>query len=182
MRYFLWGRNSHIIEGDFILYFFVPIGISYSVFFFPEKMKSAREGIFSLFFQVFSRGEFIFLAHFCTNFLGHSDVFSGAKWFFFSGWSYDFSGTNQRIFSDFLQFSGGKFVIFFSPTDFFFSGANLLNFSRVQFFFSGSFQDFFSGTCKFSRAKSWKFSRGELFFSRGKKKHCRVAYVFMTKY
>ena len=139
------------------------------MFFFPEKMKSAREGIFSLFFEVFSRGEFIFLAHFCTNFLGHSDVFSGAKWFFFSGWSYDFSGTNQRIFSDFLQFSGGKFVIFFSPTDFFFSGANLLNFSRVQFFFLGQFSRFFLGHLQIFSGKILKIFSVRTFFFSGKK-------------
>ena len=67
-------------------------------FFFPEKMKSAREGIFPPFLG-FSRVE-----------NGHSKVFCQI-FRFFLGFNFAFLGYKFR---NFLEFSGGKFGIFFS--------------------------------------------------------------------
>ena len=84
-----------------------------SVFFLPEKMKSARENGFWYFFWFFSRAETVFLGHFLKNFLGQFEVFSGTFSNFFSGRLFFFSGRNLRIFSG---------IFFFLGQDFFFSG------------------------------------------------------------
>ena len=137
-------------------------------FFFPEKMKSARETIIWPFFLFFSRVENIFLAHFYLNFLGHSEVFSDRFPDFLSGLEF-FS----RV--EFLEFLGtfwiltGKILIFFSGKDIFFSGWILLFFSRAHFFFSGCFQDFFLGQFQNFSGRILKIFSGSIFFFRGRK-------------
>ena len=49
-----------------------------SVFFFPVKIKSARESPFLLFLRFFSRVEIRFHAHFFEQFHGQSRVFTGS--------------------------------------------------------------------------------------------------------
>ena len=96
-------------------------------FFFPEKMKSARENGFWHCFWFFSREEFFFSPTFFWISLGQSKVFSGTFSYFFSGWLFFFSGRNLRFFS-------GSF--FFSRAEFF---QRALNFQRVKCRFKGDF-------------------------------------------
>ena len=112
-------------------------------FFFPEKMKSARETIFWHFFLFFSRVENIFLAHFYLNFLGHSEVFSGRFSDFFSGLWFFFSGRNFRISRYFLDFDGEN-IDFFSRAKIFFSRVEFFCFFLGHIFFLWLFSRFFS--------------------------------------
>ena len=132
----------------------------YQFCFLPEKMKSARETIFS----VSSGVENILLAHFSLNCMRYSEVF-GRFSDFILGWNFVFLGQNFRIL-DFWKFAG-KLCSFFSGNDFFFLGMDYFFFFWHNFVFSGSFQVFFSGRFKTSRAESFNFS-GRIFFT-GKK-------------
>ena len=138
-----------------------------SVFFLPEKMKSARETIFWYFFGFFLGQKIFFSPTFSQIFSGILK-FSWREFQNFSRVEYYFS---RAEILDFFVFSRGKFCIFFSGT-FFFSGRILLFFLGNNFFFSGSFHDFFFGSLNTSRAEYRKPFRGEfLFFFSGKKKN-----------
>ena len=121
-----------------------------TVFFFPVKIKSARESHFWGVFRFFSRAENRFHAYFFHFFHGHSSNFTGTFLKIFTGWKFSVSGAKILI----LLICPWKF-----------SEIRIFRkFSRANFVFHGHFFCFFHGHFYFSRALSWKFSRVGFFF------------------
>ena len=146
------------------------------VFFFDVKLKLSVIASFGTFWCFFT-GKKIEKKPFHANFL----EFFHAH-FFFHGHFFRFFSRVQNsvsrvwIWFFFSRFTGQKYL-FFHGLKFRFHGWNFIKFSRAEYFFHVHFHRVFS---KFSRVPFFHghifcfFSRANLFFSRGKKKHWSV--------
>ena len=159
-----------------------------SVFFFPVKIKSARESYFRPFFDFFHGRKSAFHAHFFKNFHGQSKVFTDAFLDFFTdGFSFSREEnseiliifTEENFFSrvqkkvNFAKFHG-KSKLYFSRTHVpIFTYVIWKKFSRTLLVFHGQFLGYFHGRKIFftdGNPKIDKNFHGRHFDFHGKKK------------
>ena len=78
-------------------------------YFFPVKIKSARETSFLTFSRIFSRGQNPFHGPFFFFFSRLVQTFHGDFLGFFTGSILDFAGAKPKLFTEGVYFSGAEF-------------------------------------------------------------------------